>query len=178
VLEAFELDIPTVGLAKRLEEILIPGRPQPLLLSRHDEGLKLLMHLRDEAHRFAITHHRKRRSRSTTRSVLDDIPGIGPKRKAALLERFPSMRALLDATVDDVAGVPGITTRLAERIHQSLRAPGMGRSRRAERAPRPDRPGGVEELRVQDDPDEEDESDEEGMHDETTEADRVHGDPE
>jgi excinuclease ABC subunit C len=133
--------LPVLSLAKRQEELLIPGQAESLVLPREDDGLRLLMHIRDEAHRFAITHHRRRRSKAATHSILDDIAGIGPKRKAALLAHFPSVRALLDATVDEIAAVEGMTSLTAQAIHHSLKARGMGRSRRHGRAPTPDQEG-------------------------------------
>lgn len=121
VLEAHGLDVPSIALAKRLEEVFRPGFDESLRLEPTDEALKLLMHLRDEAHRFAVAHHRTRRAKAATRSVLDDIRGIGPKRKQALLAHFPSIRALTDATIDEIAAVPGVTTKLAQEIHRQLR---------------------------------------------------------
>ncbi len=138
VLEELHVTVPVLSLAKRQEELLIPGREEPLALPLDHDALRLMIHIRDEAHRFAIGHHRRRRSKAATHSVLDDIPGIGPKRKAALLAHFPSMRALLDATVDELAAVQGMNVLTAQRIHHALKAPGMGRSRRHGRAPTPD----------------------------------------
>jgi len=137
VMRELGLNLPLAALAKRNEEVYLPGRASPLMLDERGEALALLMHIRDEAHRFAVTYHRRRRSRAQTKSVLDDIPGIGPKRKRALLERFRSVGALCSATVDEVASVPGITTKLADELLHRLRPPGAGVGRRADRAPVP-----------------------------------------
>src|SRR5699024_1513167 len=91
-------DVPVVGIAKRLEEIWLPGEEYPVIFPRHGEGLFLLQRLRDEAHRFAIRAHRSARSRRMTASVLDDVPGLGPTRRAALVETFPTVSALRAAS--------------------------------------------------------------------------------
>ncbi|MBD3174949.1 MAG: excinuclease ABC subunit UvrC, partial [Armatimonadia bacterium] len=137
VLEELECDYPVVSLAKRHEEVYVPGRSTPVILEDRSPGLHLLMHIRDEAHRFAITFHRKRRGKAATRSILDEIPGVGPKRKKALLERFPSVRELCAATVDDLAAVEGVSSNLAAEIHRRLKTPGTGAARREDRAPVP-----------------------------------------
>ena len=116
-------DIQVVGLAKRLEEVWLPGDPYPVVLPRSSEGLYLLQRVRDEAHRFAITFHRKRRSAAMTESVLDGIPGLGATRKAALLAHFGSVRKLRAATSEQVREVPGIGPRLAETILATLHEP-------------------------------------------------------
>ena len=92
-----------VGLAKRLEEVWLPGLDHPVILPRTSEGLYLLQRLRDEAHRFAITFHRQRRSKAMTTSVLDGIPGLGEVRRKALLRQFGSVKRLRTASVGDVA---------------------------------------------------------------------------
>lgn len=114
--EAGASDIPVRGLAKRLEEVWSPADPDPAILSRRSEGLYLLQRVRDEAHRVAIAYHRARRSKTSKSSVLDQIPGLGPARKKALLRHFGSVRALKSATSAEVAAVPGIGPRLAEAI--------------------------------------------------------------
>jgi excinuclease ABC subunit C len=119
------VDVALCGLAKRLEEVWLPGDDYPLVLQRGSEGLYLLQRVRDEAHRFALRHHRTRRSKGMTVSALDDIPGLGPVRRAALLERFGSVKRLREASVDDVAAVPGIGRRTAESVLSALGAPGM-----------------------------------------------------
>jgi excinuclease ABC subunit C len=113
-------DVPVCGLAKRLEEIWLPGREDPVILPRTSEALFLLQRVRDEAHRFAITHHRSRRSKSMVESLLDDVPGLGEVRRKAVLKRFGSLRKLRAATVEEVADVPGIGHRTAEAIVAAL----------------------------------------------------------
>ncbi|UFU08130.1 excinuclease ABC subunit UvrC [Ruania halotolerans] len=113
-------DVSVVGLAKRLEEVWLPGEDYPAVLPRTSDGLFLLQRLRDEAHRFAITHHRKRRAKGMTRSALDAVPGLGPSRQAALLKQFGSVRALREATPAEIAAVPGIGTTLATSIAAAL----------------------------------------------------------
>ena len=121
VLDRAGLDIPAVGLAKRLEEVYLPGQPEPLQIPRGSEALFVLQHLRDEAHRFAITYHRKKRARRALASPLDDVPGIGPTRKRALLRRFGSLTRLRQATVEEIEGTPGIGAEMARTIHEALR---------------------------------------------------------
>jgi excinuclease ABC subunit C len=113
-------DVFVCGLAKRLEEIWLPGQEYPVIMSRTSEGLYLLQRVRDEAHRFAITYHRAKRGKAATASELDDIPGLGPARRKALLKSFGSVRKIADASVEDIAGVKGIGPRLAEAISASL----------------------------------------------------------
>ena len=113
-------DVPVVGLAKRLEEVWLPGQEDPVILPRTSEGLYLLQRIRDEAHRFAITHHRSRRSKSMVESVLDDVPGLGEVRRKSLLRRFGSLKKLRAATVDEIAEVPGIGARTADAIVAAL----------------------------------------------------------
>ncbi|HSV38803.1 MAG TPA: excinuclease ABC subunit UvrC [Nocardioidaceae bacterium] len=113
-------DIPVCGLAKRLEEVWVPGQADPLILPRTSEGLYLLQRVRDEAHRFAITHHRSRRSKSMVESILDDVSGLGEVRRKALLKRFGSLRKLRAATVEEIAEVPGIGAKTADAIVAAL----------------------------------------------------------
>jgi excinuclease ABC subunit C len=113
-------DVPVCGLAKRLEEVWLPGQEDPVILPRTSEGLYLLQRIRDEAHRFAITHHRSRRSKSMVESLLDDVPGLGEVRRKSLLKRFGSLKKLRAATVVEIAEVPGIGTRTAEAIAAAL----------------------------------------------------------
>jgi len=113
-------DVALVGLAKRLEEVWLPGEPDPVILPRTSEGLYLLQRVRDEAHRFAITFHRQRRSRSMVESVLDEVPGLGETRRKALLARFGSMKRLRAATVDEVGQVPGIGPRTAAAVVETM----------------------------------------------------------
>lgn len=113
-------DIPLCGLAKREEEIYMQDVAEPIRLPRDSEALYLLQRVRDEAHRFAITYHRNLRGRAATQSVLDAIPGIGPKRKRALLRKFGSLQGLRDAPLGDIAATPGFTQRLAESVKRAL----------------------------------------------------------
>ncbi|MBM0125463.1 excinuclease ABC subunit UvrC [Pimelobacter simplex] len=113
-------DIPVCGLAKRLEEVWVPGEEDPVILPRTSEGLYLLQRVRDEAHRFAITHHRNRRSKSMVESVLDDVPGLGEVRRKTLLRHFGSLRKLRAATVEEIAAVPGVGPRTAGAIKEAL----------------------------------------------------------
>jgi excinuclease ABC subunit C len=115
-------DVALCGLAKRLEEVWLPNESHPVLLPRTSEGLYLLQRVRDEAHRFAITHHRNRRSRSMTASALDGIPGLGETRRKALLRHFGSLRRLSAAGVDEVAAVPGIGPQTAQAVVDALAA--------------------------------------------------------
>jgi excinuclease ABC subunit C len=114
-------DIAVCGLAKRLEEVWLPGEEYPLIMSRSSEGLYLLQRVRDEAHRFAITYHRQKRGKAATVSALDSVPGLGPARRAALLKHFGSVRAISQATAQEIAEVSGIGPRLAETIMTALR---------------------------------------------------------
>jgi excinuclease ABC subunit C len=124
------LHIPAIGLAKRLEEIYFPDRPDPLLIPRGSEALFVLQHLRDEAHRFAITYHRERRAKRALASPLDDVPGIGPTRKKALLKRFGSLARLSRATVDEIAATPGVGPGVARAVHARLTGVTSGSERR------------------------------------------------
>jgi excinuclease ABC subunit C len=113
-------DIALCGLAKRLEEVWMPGSKDPLILPRSSEGLYLLQRIRDEAHRFAITFHRSRRSKVMLESVLDQIPQLGSARRASLLERFGSVAAIKKASVEDIAATPGIGSKIASIIETHL----------------------------------------------------------
>jgi excinuclease ABC subunit C len=114
-------DVAVCGLAKRLEEVWLPGQEDPVILSRTSEGLYLLQRVRDEAHRFAITYHRAKRAKAATASALDAVPGLGPARRAALLKKFGSVKALSAASEAEIAAVPGIGSRLAGTIAGALR---------------------------------------------------------
>ncbi|MGI6209781.1 MAG: excinuclease ABC subunit UvrC [Anaerolineae bacterium] len=113
-------DVPVIGLAKEHEDIYLPGRPDPIQLARGSQGLFLLQRIRDEAHRFAVSYHRNLRGKAATRSVLEDVPGIGPKRRRALLKHFGSLDAVRQASVDELAAAPGMTRKIAEALRQSL----------------------------------------------------------
>jgi len=121
-------DVAVCGLAKRLEEVWLPGDDSPVILPRTSEGLYLLQRVRDEAHRFAITYHRKKRSTALTVSELDAVPGLGPARRATLLRHFGSVRRIGEATVAEIAGLPGLGPRLAEAVLAALRPAGAGRA--------------------------------------------------
>jgi excinuclease ABC subunit C len=127
VMNDLHLDIPTVGVAKEnhtqissQEEIYIPGSPDPIILPRSSQGLYMVQRIRDEAHRFGITYHRKVRSERTFKSVLDEIPGIGPKRKQALLKHFGSVKAISAASLDDLAALDGMTQDAAEKVKEYI----------------------------------------------------------
>ncbi len=120
ILQRMGVEIDVIGLAKKNEEIFYPGRGEPVRLMRRDEGLMLLQRLRDEAHRFAITYNRQRREKKVTRSLLDDIAGIGAKRKKALLQQFGSVARLKQATLDDITAVPGMNRTAAQQVYDRL----------------------------------------------------------
>ncbi|GAY12469.1 excinuclease ABC subunit UvrC [Pseudonocardia sp. N23] len=113
-------DVAVCGLAKRLEEVWLPADPDPVIMSRTSEGLYLLQRLRDEAHRFAITYHRQRRSKGMVASELDGVPGLGPSRRQALLKQFGSVRKLRAAGVDEIAAVPGFGATTAAAVVAAL----------------------------------------------------------
>jgi len=119
-------DIPVCGLAKRLEEVWLPDEEDPVIFARSSEGLYLLQRIRDEAHRFAITHHRNRRSASMVESVLDNVAGLGDVRRKTLLKHFGSLKKLRSATLEEIAQVPGIGPRTAEAIAAAV-AQGSGK---------------------------------------------------
>jgi excinuclease ABC subunit C len=122
VLDEFELRdaLPIAGLAKREEELFVPGQSEPVILPRNSQGLFLLQRIRDEAHRFAVEYHRKVRGQRSITSQLDQIPGIGPRRRQRLLKAFGSIEAIRQASVEDLAAVPGMTRSAAEEIKSSL----------------------------------------------------------
>jgi excinuclease ABC subunit C len=120
VLQELHIDIPTIGLAKENEEIFVPGSPDPIILPRSSQGLYMVQRIRDEAHRFGITYHRKLRSDRTFKSVLDEIPGIGPKRKQALLKHYGSVRAISAASIDDLATLNGMNRDAAEKVKEYI----------------------------------------------------------
>ena len=118
------VDVPVVGLAKRLEEVFYPERPAPVMIPKTSPALKLLMQARDEAHRFAVTFHRNKRSRSMVRSVLDNIPGIGAKRRQNLLRTMGSVEKIRLSSVDELAQVEGIGKSAAQKIYNYLHPDG------------------------------------------------------
>jgi excinuclease ABC subunit C len=112
--------VPVVGLAKEREEIFVPGQPDPILLPRGSQGLFLMQRIRDEAHRFALQYHRRLREKKTLTSTLEEIPGIGPKRRQALLKHFGALEGIRKATVEELMAVPGMTRRAAEQVKEHL----------------------------------------------------------
>jgi excinuclease ABC subunit C len=108
--------IPLAGLAKRFEELYVKDVSEPIVLPRTSQALYLVQRIRDEAHRFAITYHRKVRAKAGMRSALDAIPGVGPKRKKALLRKFGSVKGIREAGVEEIAATPGFTRSLAEKV--------------------------------------------------------------
>ena len=120
-LKALHLDsLPTIGLAKQFEHIFVPGKSEPIILQKNNPALHLIQRVRDESHRFAVNYHRKLRSKDLTHSVLDEVPGIGPKRKQALLSRFGSIEKIQKASLDELLAVKGMTHGIAEHILKHL----------------------------------------------------------
>jgi excinuclease ABC subunit C len=118
VLCRLDLDIPVIGLAKKLEEVYVPGLPDPITLPRGSEALHLLQRVRDEAHRFAVSYHRTLRSKSMIDSILDDVPGIGPTRKRKLLRHFGSLKKLREADRDAIAEI--LPDQVADDLYAAL----------------------------------------------------------
>jgi excinuclease ABC subunit C len=116
------LNLPVVALAKQHEELFLPDRSAPILLPRHSRALHLIQQVRDEAHRFAVSYHRQLRDRKVRESVLDEIPGIGPRRRTALLRRFGSVVGIGRASMDELVAVPGMNRTAAEAVEAALRA--------------------------------------------------------
>jgi excinuclease ABC subunit C len=112
-----DLGTTVISLAKRIEEVFLPGRSAPLVLDHHTPELQLLQRVRDEAHRFAIEFHRNRRDRAMTRSILDELPGVGPARKRLILQHFGSPERFLEASRDEIEAVPGLPGKVAREIH-------------------------------------------------------------
>lgn len=120
VLDSMELHIPVFGLAKEFEYLFRPGESEPIVLERNSPGLYLIQRLRDEAHRFAISYHRKLRSKQQVKSLLDDIPGVGPVRKKALLKVFGSVDQIFQASIEELEMVEGMNRKVAEEIYHYL----------------------------------------------------------
>jgi excinuclease ABC subunit C len=116
--------VTVVSLAKRIEEVFLPGRPTPVVMPHETPALQLMQRVRDEAHRFAITHHRSRRDRAMTESIMDDLPSIGPARKRALLQHFGSPDAVLGATREELEQVPGLPQKVARSLYTHLNKTG------------------------------------------------------
>ena len=110
------------GLAKKQEEIFLPDREEPILLDHHTPELHLIQRVRDEAHRFGITHHRALRGKASIHSQLEDIPGVGPKRRKALLNRLGSLKAIREASLEELLAVPGMSKPAAEAVLAWARA--------------------------------------------------------
>ncbi len=119
-LTSLGIKVPLIGIAKRLEEISVPGQEFPIILPRASQSLYLIQRMRDEAHRFAISHHRQRRSKSMINSGLDGIPGLGPKKQAALLSQFTTLARVRKASIAELCEVPGIGESLAHVISEHL----------------------------------------------------------
>ena len=120
VMEELGVSIPAVGLAKKLEEVFMPRNPEPISIPRSSEALFVLQHVRDEAHRFAVDYHRRKRASRQLASPLDDIPGVGPARKKALLKRFGSLAKLREASAEEIGGVSGVGPGLAQTVYACL----------------------------------------------------------
>jgi excinuclease ABC subunit C len=124
-IQAYDLPrVAVIALAKREEEVFVPGRSQPIVLSRDSAGLQLLQRIRDEAHRFALGFHRHRRDVKARESILDALPGVGPARKRALIQHFGSPERLLAATPEELEGVPGVPAKVGREIHAALHRAG------------------------------------------------------
>jgi excinuclease ABC subunit C len=120
--------VAVVALAKREEEVFVPGRSDPIVLERHDPGLQLLQRIRDEAHRFALTFHRRRRDTRAFESIFDTLPGVGPARRRAILRHFGSADRFLEASQEELEGVPGLPARTARALYAQLHKTGGSRS--------------------------------------------------
>jgi excinuclease ABC subunit C len=113
-------DVPMFGLAKKQEEIYLPFIEQPVVLDRHAPALHLIQRIRDESHRFAVTHHRKLRGKASLHSRLEDVPGIGPARRRALLATLHTMQAISQASLDELAAVKGLSRPAAQSLFEAL----------------------------------------------------------
>jgi excinuclease ABC subunit C len=126
-MQAFDLPrVAVISLAKRIEEVFVPGQSDPIILSRHNPGLQLLQRLRDEAHRFALGFHRQRRESRGFASLFDELEGVGPARRRALLQRFGSVEEMAAASQEELEGVPGVPAAVARRIYAQLHKTGRG----------------------------------------------------
>jgi excinuclease ABC subunit C len=126
-MQAYDLPrVAVIALAKRIEEVFIPGQSDPIVLSHHNPGLQLLQRIRDEAHRFALGFHRQRRESRGFASIFDDLEGVGPARRRALLQHFGSVEEMLAATPEELEGVPGVPAKTARRIYAQLHKTGAG----------------------------------------------------
>ena len=126
-MQAFDLPrVAVISLAKRIEEVFVPGQSRPIVLSRHNPGLQLLQRLRDEAHRFALGFHRQRRESRGFASLFDELEGVGPARRRALLQHFGSVEEMAAASPEELEGVPGVPAAVARRIYAQLHKTGRG----------------------------------------------------
>jgi excinuclease ABC subunit C len=126
-MQAYDLPrVAVIALAKRIEEVFVPGSSDPIILSRHNPGLQLLQRVRDEAHRFALGFHRQRRDARGFASIFDELEGVGPARRRALLQHFGSVEQMLAATAEELEGVPGVPSKTARRIYSQLHKAGRG----------------------------------------------------
>jgi excinuclease ABC subunit C len=126
-MQAYDLPrVAVIALAKRIEEVFVPGSSDPIILSRHNPGLQLLQRVRDEAHRFALGFHRQRRDARGFASIFDDLEGVGPARRRALLQHFGSVEQMLAASAEELEGVPGVPSKTARRIYSQLHKAGRG----------------------------------------------------
>ena len=124
-MQAYDLPrVAVISLAKRIEEVFVPGRPDPIVLDRHEPGLQLLQRIRDEAHRFAVGFHRQRRDSRGFASLFDELEGVGPARRRALLSHFGSVDRMVAATPEELEGVPGVPAKTARRIYAQLHRTG------------------------------------------------------
>jgi excinuclease ABC subunit C len=115
-----------IALAKREEEVFVPGQARPVVLSRHDPGLQLLQRIRDEAHRFAVGFHRQRRETRGFASLFDELEGVGPVRRRALLNHFGSVEAMVAASPEELEGVSGVPAKVARSVYAQLHKAGRG----------------------------------------------------
>jgi excinuclease ABC subunit C len=126
-MQAYDLPrVAVISLAKRIEEVFVPDRPEPILLDRHDPGLQLLQRIRDEAHRFAVGFHRQRRESRGFASIFDELQGVGPARRRALLRHFGSAEGVVKASQEELEGVPGVPPKTARQIYAQLHKAGRG----------------------------------------------------
>ncbi len=112
--------VPLASLAKEQEELFVPYNPDPIILLRGSQGLFLVQRIRDEAHRFAVTYHRQRRSKGAVKSAIDSVPGIGPKRRRMLIRRFGSVAGIKAASLEEMASILGMTMKLAQKVREYL----------------------------------------------------------
>ncbi|HWH05148.1 MAG TPA: helix-hairpin-helix domain-containing protein, partial [Gaiellaceae bacterium] len=126
-MQAYDLPrVAVIALAKRIEEVFVPGQAHPILLDRHSAGLQLLQRLRDEAHRFALGFHRQRRATRARASLFDELEGVGPARRRALLRHFGSAEGVVSATQEELEGVPGLPAKVARHVYAQLHKTGRG----------------------------------------------------